>query len=131
MISFRSLIRSMVDPVPRAPSKYLRWLVWISPLCVPLVAVFAVDYVPRAWQPPFVVAWGVVALVILAWAMFRDYRVHETRRLQDMGLCPRCGYDLRASPGPKCPECGEYYRAMPGDESKFGYQPEERPPKAE
>ena len=27
-------------------------------------------------------------------------------RLRD-GLCPACGYDLRASPGRRCPECGE------------------------
>jgi len=31
-------------------------------------------------------------------------RFHKRRRTR-RGLCPACGYDLRASPG-KCPECG-------------------------
>ena len=33
------------------------------------------------------------------------YSVVRSRQRSRIGLCPRCGYDLRATPD-KCPECG-------------------------
>ena len=51
---------------------------------------------------------GVLWVVMLARGMFRAGR--GVRRIRGVfraghGLCPSCGYDLRASPG-RCPECG-------------------------
>jgi hypothetical protein len=57
----------------------------------------------------FLVALGAIRPVI--WTM-RRYRRWRARRREDTGLCPRCGYDLRATPG-RCPECGEAPTSAP------------------
>ena len=61
---------------------------------------------PR-WVDERVAAAGfLVTTLLLASPLTRRRRRDEVRReRQAAGLCPECGYDLRATPG-RCPECG-------------------------
>ena len=50
--------------------------------------------------------WAVAAMFLMPcvpWLLMRRRRVARARAAR--GLCPDCGYDLRATPG-RCPECG-------------------------
>jgi hypothetical protein len=55
---------------------------------------------------PFALVAALTAALPLAWSWRRLRLSFRTRH----GLCPTCGYDVRASPG-RCPECGRSQRS--------------------
>ena len=57
----------------------------------------------EAWVPYWLAA--AIFAVLPAIHVRRRLLLWRTRARRLAGLCPRCGYDLRASPG-RCPECG-------------------------
>jgi hypothetical protein len=59
----------------------------------------------EVWVPHWFLA-GLTAPSPLVWLYSRMRSCRRSRS----GLCPSCGYDLRASPG-RCPECGESGRS--------------------
>jgi hypothetical protein len=77
-----------------------------------------VDYVVPMWHrdrvdllffPRFVVSYRIVAGAVISpailWLAVRGRRL--LKRITPPGLCPTCGYDLRAhAAGERCPECG-------------------------
>ena len=82
------------------------------------LAVFALGVVslsPRE-SPPFQYDWPECLVLLGACAATLGFLIGFHRSKHPMGACPRCGYDLRASSGPRCPECGDYFERSECDE---------------
>ena len=82
-----------------------------APIVMPLLLAISFDGVSSVHlEPPAMrfVIWGaylvMFGLIMAGWRKIEAKR-ELARERQRMGVCVRCGYDLRGSPL-RCPECG-------------------------
>ena len=62
------------------------------------------DGVIRLWRIPFLPI-ALATAFLPGLGLVRALRTFDRQRKHASGICPRCGYDLRATPD-RCPECG-------------------------
>jgi hypothetical protein len=75
------------------------------------------DYPFRHFAIPKAYALSLLSLLPLGRCIRRVFAVLRRARRTSGGLCPCCGYDLRATPG-RCPECGTVAKARPATAQK-------------
>lgn len=100
---------------PRRPSRAGdRWLRRACAACPWLFGAFALMIDPELALTVFVtVTVGVGAcLGVMAIAPMFSKRKSRAQRRFEQGLCPSCGYDVRATPD-RCPECGRRVALSP------------------
>ena len=75
-----------------------------------------------AWKPHVSTAKDYLVLIVPLWmptllfaalTWFTLLPAHRRRKRKKLGLCVKCGYDLRASKD-RCPECGEGFERGEG-----------------
>ena len=104
------------DPLntPQDPWVSTRWL-WATNNNAP--GAFVWKWLPRygsdSGQSPMRGAFLSLPLyfpvvIFAAYPIYRCLPIHRRRRRKKLGLCVKCGYDLRASKD-RCPECGEEF----------------------
>jgi hypothetical protein len=59
---------------------------------------------------PFWTLASALAFPPFLWLATRSRRLYARRRRRSLGLCPRCGYDLRGNASGRCSECGTVVR---------------------
>ena len=91
----------------RAPRIWLILAAWLAVFLLP--AVLLLGFFWQLPHKPLAVAAIVLLLaagqLLLHVGVIVPHKRFIVRRLTELGFCPRCGYDVRATPQ-RCPECG-------------------------
>ena len=99
---FRDKIESPGIPLPA--SKHGALLVWQGHTGSLIVAWGDFTHPPPDYDEAAIPAW-ILFTIFLVLPCIQSYRVWREARRKGPGLCPVCGYDLRASKD-RCSECG-------------------------
>ena len=96
-------LREIAEFLPYAPF----WIMW--PLAM-LLSLSGSLIPPFVWEYIHVYPGRASSICIIYFSLFQGVywclgRKPLTQQRKDAGLCPKCGYDLRATPE-YCPECG-------------------------
>ena len=71
---------------------------------------FATGWVPHFGRVSVIPLWIPTLLFAALFLSCRPFHFHRRRKRKRLGLCLKCGYDLRASEA-RCPECGNEFQA--------------------
>ena len=82
---------------------------WIVVAFNGVLVTMAVSHSGRDWLPIILIVSAIPALLVGLLAAYGSYRGELEKYRRRLGLCIRCGYDLRATLD-RCPECGRLTR---------------------
>jgi hypothetical protein len=88
---------------------------------------FGVEANARQRYYELVVPGWFVVVTTVTLGLLAARRARRLRRAGQIGLCPRCGYDVRATPD-RCPECGTEITASPRSDRTPRESAAARPP---